>query len=231
MTKINLTQSEQEALIQAGGDETAAVWLSGDVTLRVIGNYLSTFPAESVVDITMTEVYEACGDMCGKSAETMRKRAELAAFYPPDLREAYSGLYISHFSIAMRAGDRAAASEWLYVALFSADDYGGKPMPARVLAMKVKTAAREGDGLPSHRNNLAHLKSHARWLERKARSMIYEIKTTLDLEDAGMKETWWAIDILDALEALETNVFESVDLLKEALDQAPDLEKEKINDA
>ena len=97
----------------------------------------------------MIELYAHIADLSGiGSWETVRKLAELAAFYPVDMRDNYPILYASHFRAAKRTGSLEVAKQWLSLAQSSADHYAGKPMPVRVLQAKISAAIASGVIIP-----------------------------------------------------------------------------------
>lgn len=134
-------QSEAE-LIQAAGDETAAWWAIGRVAMREVDNRPE--------GVAMGTVRNAVADKAGCSAETVRKREEAARFWPAEVVEDYPALYVRHFAAAMRhtvtSSPLRHARRRLDVVAASADNYGGMPMPVRVL--EAKLAAKYGDNEP-----------------------------------------------------------------------------------
>lgn len=72
-----------------------------------IANSLIQQIADSSTPITHDRVYQAIGNFIGKSGRTVRYYAEVAAYYPADVRQYYEMLPFSHFVFAKQYGNWA----------------------------------------------------------------------------------------------------------------------------
>lgn len=86
----------QEELIQIGANTTEMSFRIGD-----IANMIYQYSQQS-----QQIVYSATGFFCGKSGNTVKYYAAIAACFIPAIREKYSVLSFSHFSFAKQMGVR-----------------------------------------------------------------------------------------------------------------------------
>jgi len=132
------TEEVEGLLIHYAQTESESVWAIGDQTLQLISQakqLKKEMPHANVPDVM--QIYEFVSDVTGLADSSVRQRASVAKFYNPEIRSAYEVLTHSHFLVAMRSGDLATAVRWLARAVETADSFGGKPMPVRVMASRI----------------------------------------------------------------------------------------------
>jgi len=98
---------------------TAIQFRVGDITCRIIEHN-----AMHQVLIPKMSIYKAVGSFFGKSSRSIRVYAQVAEFFPPEIREAYTVLAFEHFRVACSMGEK-----WRQVLDWSLDqiDTTGKP--------------------------------------------------------------------------------------------------------
>ncbi len=212
-TAKNLVDIDQEnKIMQAAADESNAKWVIGDEVNKSKEKALIT-------KVPIIEIYAYVADLAGfGSWETVRKRAELSAFYPVSMRDDYPMLYASHFRAAMRVGDLQIAMQWLSVAQSSADDYNGKPMPVRVLQARISAAIAAGLITPTalSEDPFEILLQTMRW---RVKSFRQSFEDLLDQCNASGSESLLMIadNIAEGIEMIEAE-FEVFEIEKLALE-------------
>lgn len=117
-------------LVQLRGADDASAWRIGDIAAELVD--------EAAAGEKKTAIRLAVSDLAGVLPSTVRDYEASARFYPDTLRAQFAGvLTYSHYRVARKAGQLGVAQYWLEQAVLTADDYGGNPMPVRVLAAKM----------------------------------------------------------------------------------------------
>lgn len=71
-----------------------------------IANQLLVRAAQQGFHVSQARVFSAVGRFCDKSGNTVRYYADIAGFYPPEVRTDYEMLPFSHFAVAKMAGEK-----------------------------------------------------------------------------------------------------------------------------
>ena len=118
-----------DELVQMRGAGDAPFWRIGDISAALVDEANGAEKRDAI--------RIAVADVVGVLPSTVRDYEACARYYPEGVRNAYPTLTRWHFRIAKRAGNIAMAMSYLNWAIESPDDYGGNPMPVRVLAAKM----------------------------------------------------------------------------------------------
>lgn len=101
--------------------------------------------------ITRSEAVDLC--LMGETyppAVILRNKKGEAIGIEPGIREQYAGILTTgHYREAMHSETQTKPAQWLQLAVDSADDFGGMPMPVTVLRSKVRAANAEAKDKPS----------------------------------------------------------------------------------
>lgn len=77
-----------------------------------IANQLVEEAVRSGLKVPVARVFGAVGNFCGRSQRTIEEYADVAAFYPQNVRQEFDLLAFSYFSAARRLKDWHSALEW-----------------------------------------------------------------------------------------------------------------------
>ena len=110
--------------------------LSADLVDEFAGRVIET--PEGKKRITKTAIRIAIADEWGNTETTVKDYEYTARYYELKHRR-FDNLTWSHYRQARAAGDLDVSLGYLKEAVESADDWGGRSMPVRVLAAKMRT--------------------------------------------------------------------------------------------
>lgn len=114
---------------RGGGDKHQ--WAIGQAVDDAIVEYAGKLTAERIIKAAVKEMEVSRGQV--------RKCREVWAATDANLRAEFDdALTFEHFAVLRFIGDRAQMRAYLQLAVESADDYGGRPMPAVILDKRVK---------------------------------------------------------------------------------------------
>jgi len=120
-------QNLQDELAMISAQETLNSWRIGE-----IANSLFVMASQAGEKVTMQNVCAAVGYFCGRSVSSVIQCARLEKQFPPEIREVYDGLPLSHFEVASHHKDPIKVLD------YSRDNYP-------ISAAKVEEAFREGE--------------------------------------------------------------------------------------
>lgn len=112
-----------------GGDD-GHQWGIGKIVDDAIAELAGKFTAERIIKAAVKEMEISRGQV--------RKCRETWAATDERLRDEFDVLTFEHFAVLRYIGDRAKMHSYLQLCVESADLFGGKPMPAVILAKRVK---------------------------------------------------------------------------------------------
>lgn len=151
------------------GDDALAIYATlQKVKAQIIaqpGKHYSIKVENRILIQTFGDVLVFVADASGLSTATVRRYANLARFYPPEMRESFSILPMSHFEWGM--GFPEYVDEILELDVRLADGNDGKPLPLRILQALFRSI----DRIPETLDQL---------------SQVEEIEEVLALVDAPM---------------------------------------------
>jgi hypothetical protein len=127
---IRLPDQALNIIRQFRGFGDAEAWALGELSAALVDE-LGREHGRAAIRI-------AVADEWGGTASTVKDYELTARYYPPDKRD-FDNLTWWHYRQARAAGDLDTSLDYLRQAVESADQYGGRPMPVRVLAAKMKT--------------------------------------------------------------------------------------------
>lgn len=116
------------------GDEFLAVYKTLRQTKRKIVGSPGIYPTKienNILAQTEMDCRQFVADHAGRSTESIKRYAQLAEFYPPNLRRGYQILPLNHFRWIM--GFPEHVEQLLNVDMKLVDTNGGKPVPLRIL--------------------------------------------------------------------------------------------------
>lgn len=105
-------------------------WQIGQDVDDAIIEYAGKFTAEKIIKAAVKEMEISRGQV--------RKCRETWAATDEHLRDEFDVLTFEHFAVLRFIGDRAKMHAYLALAVESAELYGGRPMPAVILAKRVQ---------------------------------------------------------------------------------------------
>jgi len=122
------------------GAGDAEAWGIGDLSADLVDEFAGRVieTPEGKKRITKTAIRIAIADEWGNTDTTVKDYEYTARYYELKHRR-YDNLTWSHYRQARAAGDLKVSLGYLREASESADDWGGRAMPVRVLAAKMKT--------------------------------------------------------------------------------------------
>lgn len=126
----------QNRLLQVRGAGDIEFWEIGDVT-NELEYLLSNIPDEIEQRAAVKALRNAVSDVVGVTYKIVVEYQAHALYYPPAVRVKYSALTRWHFRHAKTCGTLKESEKFLRLAVESADEYGGQPMPVRVLQAKI----------------------------------------------------------------------------------------------
>lgn len=139
-----LEQSLIDEIIWAASDLDEKAWFLGDSVLlahyklQAVKSSIVTSPGlypekveNRILAVGFSDVIVFVADISGMSQITIRRYADLAKFYHPDVRGKYEMLPMSHYEWAKQFPDYA--EDILDVDLKLVDTNGGTPVPLRVM--------------------------------------------------------------------------------------------------
>jgi len=163
---------------------TAIQFRVGDITCRIIEHN-----AMHQVLIPKMSVYKAVGSMFGKSSRSIRVYAQVAEFFPPEIREAYTVLAFEHFRVACSMGDK-----WRQVLDWSLDqiETTGKPATVDALLNEFYYAPAENDPeAEQERDMLRQVGDHISGIRA-----VFEDKRD-QLPAGGLERLWSSLQAVD----------------------------------
>ena len=129
---MKLPQEYTDRLLQVRGAGDAEFWEIGDVAKEL------THADMKREDVRL--LHNSIADVAGVTPDIVSEYKSNAIYYPKKIRDEYPALTRWHFRHAKAAGTLASSVAWLDKAIKSADDYGGSPMPVRVLFEQMRGA-------------------------------------------------------------------------------------------
>lgn len=120
---VRLPEEALNLLRQAASDETRMRWAVGDVAAELVD--------ELNVHHLKSEIRQAIADECGLTRYTIRDRERLSRIVTPELRLTYESLTWHQLRACVNKGE--TWREYADRAVASADQYGGRSAPVRVI--------------------------------------------------------------------------------------------------
>ena len=154
-----------------------------DDTYWQFGDRIDAWVVEMAGKLSQARIYRSAALETDQSSGEIRQLHETARSTDTQLREQFGDVLThSHYRVLRYLDDRAKKLAYLSLCVESADDYGGRPMPASKLAIKlrqdsglepptptfgelleraIRAIERAGDSLAAIGTETAHLKQEA----------------------------------------------------------------------
>lgn len=112
---------------------------SGDATHWQLGDKIDEWVVEMAGKLSQARVYKAAALETEQSVGEIRKLHETARGTDAQLRAEFEDVLTSeHYRVLRYVDDRAKKLAYLKLCVESADDFNGRPMPAVILAKRVR---------------------------------------------------------------------------------------------
>lgn len=142
---------------QRRGNNDPQTWANADFVAGVVSEFTRSrgdrsrciLLLASDMGLTKSDISDLCllGETYRPAQPIINTRGQVTG-YKPGIREQYADtLTIGHYREAMRSETATKPEQWLALAVDSADEYHGMPMPVTVLRNKVRAA--NADGKPA----------------------------------------------------------------------------------
>lgn len=140
-TDVSTDKPEPGALPEAVLDSFRQFYGAGSHHQFAIGRVVDDALVEFAGKISANKIIRAAAKEMDLSRAQVLKCQTTWAGTDEQLRAEFDQLRFEHFAAVVRhVKDRAAVRKWLALAIETADDYGGRFMPAAMLEAKIKKA-------------------------------------------------------------------------------------------
>lgn len=161
ITNYLLSDSELIDLRERGISDDINAWYFGDFCailsdrltkaktsiIRGDTDYPQAY-ADEILALGTSTLHQFIAEIAGKAARTVERYARISAFFPPEMRERYTGLPHSHYEFAMRFSDYA--EDILDIDLRLMDSNNCKPVSLGILQSMFQSVDQVPDALETY---------------------------------------------------------------------------------